>query len=274
MAVGIIPRAVLTNHSMNIKTAVHKVPILSGNDGLADKASSIIVQCQGVGRSFELTNLPKTQRASGNTQVHWVLKNIDLTVHAGQFVAILGESGGGKSTLLNLIAALDRPDEGQISIAGTNTLTLTQAQATELRRAKIGFVFQAFHLLNHLSAWQNVALPLLLAGAPQGSSQARARELLDQLGLGKRSDAQPAQLSGGEQQRVALARALIHSPALLLADEPTGNLDPVSARPALELIRQQCATRQTAVVMVTHSESAARLADATYRLENGCLTQQ
>jgi putative ABC transport system ATP-binding protein len=259
---------------MNIKAAVHKVPKLPNNDALVDQASSVIVRCQEVGRSFELANLPKSERSSASTKVHWVLKNINLNVHAGQFVAILGESGGGKSTLLNLMAALDRPDEGQISIVGTNTATLTQAQATELRRAKIGFVFQAFHLLNHLSAWQNVALPLLLAGAPETTSQARARDLLDQLGLGKRTDAQPAQLSGGEQQRVALARALIHSPALLLADEPTGNLDPISARPALELIRQQCATRQTAVVMVTHSESAARLADATYRLENGCLTQQ
>ncbi len=202
---------------------------------------------------------------------HWVLRHLDLQVCAGEFIALVGESGGGKSTLLNLIAALDEPSEGFIEFEGQALASLNDDQRSELRRTKIGFVFQAFHLLNHLNTWQNIALPLLFNGTPAQQAQSMAIEACAQLGLQHRAQALVPQLSGGEQQRVALARALIHKPSLILADEPTGNLDPSNAQPALELLRSQCSKNGTTVIMVTHSAHAASFADRTLRLKQGQL---
>jgi putative ABC transport system ATP-binding protein len=199
------------------------------------------------------------------------LRNLELQANEGEFIALIGESGGGKSTLLNLIAGLDDPTEGSITLDGENLQLLNEAQRTQLRRTKIGFVFQAFHLLNHLNTWQNIALPLLLNGTEAKQAKKRALIACEQLGLSHRAQAQVPQLSGGEQQRVALARALIHNPSLVLADEPTGNLDPGNAQPALALLREHCSKSGATVLMVTHSVQAASFADRTLRLQQGRL---
>lgn len=201
----------------------------------------------------------------------WVLKDLSFAVEAGEFVAIVGESGCGKSTLLNVLAGLDPPNCGEIWVGNQRIDNMDEAQRTILRAQKIGFVFQAFHLLNHLNAWQNVALPLLLANQPIYKAQVQAEQLLTSLGLAHCLNASIPTLSGGEQQRVALARALVHRPALVLADEPTGNLDPASALPALELLKAQAKDHQAAVLMVTHSEQAAAIADRVVHLKNGQL---
>ncbi len=202
-----------------------------------------------------------------------MLRHLDLQANQGEFIALIGESGGGKSTLLNLIAGLDNPTEGSITLDGANLQRLNESQRTELRRTKIGLVFQAFHLLNHLTTWQNIALPLLLNGTDATEAQNKALQACDQLGLGARALAPIPQLSGGEQQRVALARALIHKPLLVLADEPTGNLDPSNAQPALQLLREHCSKSGATVLMVTHSANAASFADRTLRLKEGRLVE-
>jgi putative ABC transport system ATP-binding protein len=201
----------------------------------------------------------------------WVLKDLSFSLNAGEFVAIVGESGCGKSTLLNILAGLDPPSCGEIWIGNQRIDTMNESQRTVLRAQKIGFVFQAFHLLNHLNAWQNVALPLLLANQPIHRAQGQAEHLLSELGLAHCLNASIPTLSGGEQQRVALARALVHRPNLVLADEPTGNLDPSSALPALQLLKAQAKDHGAAVLMVTHSEQAAAIADRVVRLTNGQL---
>jgi putative ABC transport system ATP-binding protein len=169
----------------------------------------------------------------------------------------MGESGVGKSTLLNLIAGLDAPDTGSLHIAGTRIDAMNDEAATLLRREKLGFIFQAFHLLPHLSVLQNVALPLVLNGLPL----ARAGEMLNAVGLQGREQDFPRQLSGGEMQRVAIARALVHQPRLLLADEPTGNLDPDTAAEILQLIRHEIRSSKASAILVTHSPAAAASAD-------------
>jgi putative ABC transport system ATP-binding protein len=188
-----------------------------------------------------------------------VLSGITLRIEHGERVALLGESGVGKSTLLNLAAALDRPDSGRILLAGREIHALSDDEAALLRGERVGFVFQAFHLLPHLSSWQNVALPLLLNRVPQDDARRRAREMLSAVGLGDRIEALPRELSGGEQQRVALARALVHRPQLVLADEPTGNLDPRTAASALSLMREQVVATGAALLLVTHSTQAAAI---------------
>ncbi len=186
-----------------------------------------------------------------------VLAGIDLQLKAGEYVAIMGESGVGKSTLLNLIAGLDAADGGELLIDGQPVDALDDAAATQLRRQKLGFIFQAFHLLPHLSLLQNVALPLLLNGLPQE----RAAQMLAAVGLGGREHDFPRQLSGGEMQRVAIARALAHRPRLLLADEPTGNLDPETAADILRLLKEEIRANGASAVVVTHSPLAASGAD-------------
>ena len=186
-----------------------------------------------------------------------VLHQLDLQLAAGEYVAIMGESGVGKSTLLNLIAGLDAPDTGTLHIAGTRLDAMNDEAATLLRRKKLGFIFQAFHLLPHLSVLQNVALPLVLNGLPL----ARAGEMLNAVGLRGREHDFPRQLSGGEMQRVATARALVHQPRLLLADEPTGNLDPDTAAEILQLIRNEIRSSAASGILVTHSPAAATSAD-------------
>jgi putative ABC transport system ATP-binding protein len=189
----------------------------------------------------------------------------------GERVALVGESGSGKSTLLNLIAGLDEPEAGEIRIGGEPMSAHDPDASAALRRRSLGFVFQAFHLLPHLNIVRNVAVPLLLNGIPLEQALDRANRLLERVGLATRAAALPGQLSGGEQQRVALARALATQPALLLADEPTGNLDPGSAARALDLIREECAAAGAALLLVTHSEVAARSADHCLRLADGRL---
>ena len=190
---------------------------------------------------------------------------VDLSLAAGEFAAILGESGVGKSTLLNVIGGLDLPQEGRVLVEGRDLAALDEDARTLLRRDRIGFVFQAFHILPHLTLWQNVALPLVLQGR-SAEARARAEPLLEAVGLGGRGDERPANLSGGELQRVAIARAVIHRPALILADEPTGNLDPGTARSVLDLFRHVAGTTGAAVLMVTHSQLAAAVADRTLTL--------
>ena len=189
--------------------------------------------------------------------------HLSLTVAAGEIVAIMGESGVGKSTLLNLIAGLDTPDSGEIAIAGVALGGLDDDARTVLRRDRIGFVFQAFHILPHLTLAQNIALPLVLAHAPGADSLARAGAMLDAVGLPGRAGDYPAQLSGGELQRIAIARALVHRPALILADEPTGNLDPETGERILDLFVGEVRGSGAAAVIVTHSERAAAVADRT-----------
>ncbi len=200
-----------------------------------------------------------------------VLSRLDLGLAAGEYVAIMGLSGSGKSTLLNLLGGLLRPDAGSIRLEGIDLSALGDAELTRLRRRRIGFVFQAFHLLPHLSAAQNIALPLQLDGVPRRPALARAQELLDAVALGERSAALPGELSGGELQRVAVARALAHQPALVLADEPTGNLDHGVGMRVLALLRQQLADSGGSGILVTHSLEAARTADRILVLENGQL---
>lgn len=186
-----------------------------------------------------------------------ILSGLDYQLDEGEYVAIMGESGVGKSTLLNLIAGLDTPDAGEVVIDGVSLAGMDDDRATRLRREKLGFVFQAFHILPHLTLVQNVALPLLL----NGREQERARMMLEAVGLGTRTDDFPRQLSGGEMQRVAIARALVHRPRLLLADEPTGNLDPDTAREVLDLLRNELKQNGGAGILVTHSPLAAASAD-------------
>lgn len=205
---------------------------------------------------------------------HLVLENVSLQVARGERVALLGESGSGKSTLLNLIAGLEPADAGIVRVLGHEMSALDSDARARVRREQIGFVFQAFHLLAHLDAVQNVAVPLLLAGLSVSEAQHRAARWLDDLGLGARLHARPRELSGGEQQRVALARALVHEPALVLADEPTGNLDPSTAQQALERIASAIDACGAALVLVTHSEQAARIADRRVRLQRHLLAEE
>ncbi|MDB5754951.1 MAG: transporter ATP-binding protein [Massilia sp.] len=186
-----------------------------------------------------------------------VLDGVSHRFEAGEFVAIMGESGVGKSTLLNLIAGLDSPDSGQVLVDGQPMSALDDDAATRLRRTRMGFIFQAFHVLPHLTLEQNVALPLLL----NHDSLARAGAMLAAVGLAGRGTDFPRQLSGGEMQRVAIARALAHRPALVLADEPTGNLDPDTADSVLELLRKEIKANGASAIMVTHSHAAAAKAD-------------
>jgi putative ABC transport system ATP-binding protein len=202
----------------------------------------------------------------------WLFQNLSLDLAHGDLLAMRGESGVGKSTLLNLIAGLDQPSAGRVFFEGVDLAGMSQAQRLLLRRKSIGFVFQAFHLLPHLSAEQNVMVPCLLAGTSVKQARERAAHLLAQLGIAARAQALPAELSGGEQQRVALARALVHSPRLVLADEPTGNLDPATANRALDLLAQSCEQNNTALIMVTHSQAAAARFKVSLQLRSDGLT--
>ncbi|OTP66276.1 ABC transporter ATP-binding protein [Caballeronia sordidicola] len=196
-----------------------------------------------------------------------VLANLDFSLDPGEFVAVMGDSGVGKSTLLNLIAGLDSADSGEVLIDGTPISQLDDDAATRLRRQKLGFVFQAFHVLPHLTLAQNVALPLLLNNTPPK----RALDMLAAVGLVGRGNDFPRQLSGGELQRVAIARALVHRPSLILADEPTGNLDPDTAHEVLDLLRAEIKSTGAAAIMVTHSTAAAASADRILILSDGGL---
>ncbi|ASJ73283.1 ABC transporter ATP-binding protein [Granulosicoccus antarcticus] len=204
----------------------------------------------------------------------WLVRHSAIDIMPGESVALLGESGAGKSTLLNLIAGLEPFDEGELQVAGYKLASgeVDPDASAELRRTQIGFVFQAFHLLPHLSVEQNVALPLLLMGTKPEAALPEALSFLDRLGLANLAAKRPSTLSGGEQQRVALARSLVHRPALLLADEPTGNLDPESAERALSLMKSVVDESRCALILVTHSDHAASICDRRLRLADGRLS--
>jgi putative ABC transport system ATP-binding protein len=195
-----------------------------------------------------------------------VLNGVDLELAPGEYVAVMGESGSGKSTLLNLIAGLEPPDSGEVIFDGADLSGLGDDELTRLRRTEMGFVFQAFHVLPYLSVAQNVELPLALARTDPGEADQRVSGILGAVGLADRAQSMPRELSGGELQRVAIARALVHRPRLVLADEPTGNLDHDTARQALDLLRDQIKQHGASGILVTHSRDAAATADRVYLL--------
>jgi putative ABC transport system ATP-binding protein len=215
----------------------------------------------------ETTGLTK-QYQMGEVVVE-ALRGVDFSVRQGEFVAVMGPSGSGKSTLLHLCGGLDTPTAGDIVLGGIHMAQLSDDELTLLRRRQVGFVFQFFNLLPTLTAAENVALPLVIDGRPVDEYAARIDALLALVGLGDRKDHRPDQLSGGEQQRVAIARALVTAPALLLADEPTGNLDSASGLEVLHLLRRACDEQGQTIVMVTHDPRAASQADRVVFLKDG-----
>ena len=200
-----------------------------------------------------------------------VLSEVNLRIAAGEYVAIVGESGVGKSTLLNIIAGLEPPDAGEVVFEEAQLSRLDDDARTRLRRDSFGFVFQAFHVLPHLTVQQNVGLPLLLRGFETGGIERKSRQMIAAVGLAGRERSMPRELSGGELQRVAIARALVGEPKLVLADEPTGNLDQESARQVLALLRGQVKAQGAAGILVTHSAAAAADCDRRYRLTSAGL---
>ena len=202
-----------------------------------------------------------------------VLKGASLSVNAGERVAIVGRSGAGKSTLLNVLGGLDKPDAGTVSILGQPLYKLSQRKRTALRAENIGFVFQSYHLLPEMDVTENVMLPAMtgIRNLSRAQMRRRAQELLEWVGLADRMNHTPLELSGGEQQRVALARALVNEPALILADEPTGNLDRMTGGQIIEMLFGLSRTRELSVVMVTHSTDTANLCDRVFELQDGLL---
>jgi putative ABC transport system ATP-binding protein len=204
---------------------------------------------------------------------HSVLSDLSATLAEGEVVALLGSSGCGKSTLLNLIGGLDRPDSGQIMVAGQDIVALSEAERTRWRRRDVGLVFQFFNLIPTLTVAENARLPLALNQRDTPAERQRAVELLSRVGLGQRLDSYPEQLSGGQQQRLAIIRALVHQPRLLLADEPTGNLDETTGEQVLNLLLELVRPLSTTVLLVTHDRSIAQRTDRILELHNGRLSE-
>ena len=215
--------------------------------------------------------MSKTYAAGDGGPALEVLHDVSLEVPPGRKVAVRGRSGSGKSTLLHLAAGIDVPSAGRVEVAGQDLSSLSERARTRLRRDRIGLVFQFFHLVPHLSVLDNVVLPAWIAGDPSDAAEARARELLERVELAGRARDTVEKLSGGEQQRVALCRALLRRPALLLADEPTGNLDDTTSRRVLDLLLELSAVEGSALVYVTHSQEIAAHADEVHTLRSGVL---
>ena len=221
-----------------------------------------MIQCRGIAKSYR----------KGSTVVT-PLEKLDLDVPRGEFLALMGPSGSGKTTLLNLLSGIDSPTEGSLVIAGTELAKLSRRDLTKWRAAHVGYIFQLYHLVPVLSAFENVELPLLLAPMTKKDRHARVTAALELVGLADRMHHTPSELSGGQEQRVAIARALVADPALLVADEPTGDLDRESATRILDLLRQLAAEHGKTIVMVTHDPRAAAAAHRTLHLEKGQLLQ-
>lgn len=207
----------------------------------------------------------------GDGQPIRVLDGVDLAVHPGEMVSVIGQSGSGKSTLLHVLGGLDRTDEGSVAVGGDELARLSAEALAHLRGRRIGFVFQFHHLLREFSALENVMMPQLIVGVSPAAADARARDLLEQVGLDSRLEHKPSQLSGGEQQRVAVARALANRPLAILADEPSGNLDPGTSERLHDLLFRVCREEGAAMVLVTHDLTLAARADRVLRLEGGRL---
>jgi len=220
---------------------------------------------------LSVSNMHKQFPAPSGT-LH-ILRGIDFELHEGDFLAIVGESGSGKSTMLQIIGTLEKPDSGEVLLDGESIHQLGSNRQARLRNEKLGFVYQAHHLIPELTALENICLPLLVQGMAAADSEARGRALLTRLNLAERADHVPAKLSGGEAQRVAVARALAARPRLLLADEPTGNLDEHTAQEVFDLLRQLCHEENAAVIMVTHSMAMARACDRVLSLHDGLLVR-
>ncbi len=220
---------------------------------------------------IQLRNLSKSYR-EGETE-RLIFSNLQTEILAGEFVVLLGRSGSGKSTLLNLISGIDLPSAGEVVIGGTNLTRLSEHRRTLFRRQHIGFVFQFYNLIPTLTVMENLLLPLELTGAVGEGEKSRALKLLEQVGLSKRGDSYPERLSGGEQQRVAIARALVHRPQVLLADEPTGNLDAETGALVLALLGRLAREAEMTTLMVTHSLEVAKLADRVLTIDSGRLIE-
>ncbi|MBI4016120.1 MAG: ABC transporter ATP-binding protein [Candidatus Aenigmarchaeota archaeon] len=220
---------------------------------------------------IELKKVWKTYNMGGNN-VH-ALQGIDLDVHEGEFMAIQGPSGSGKSTAMNLVGCLDVPSRGEIYLAGQNISTLHESDLAQIRGRKIGFIFQKFNLIETLTALENVTLPMTFQGIPEDKRTRRAEMLLRQFGLGDRMDHKPNQLSGGQQQRVAIARALAVNPPVILADEPTGNLDSKTGKEVMKFLRELNEKEGKTIVLVTHDDLLAREADRIEFLKDGVIVQ-
>lgn len=220
---------------------------------------------------IEFRNVSKSYR-TGNTRVT-ALSEVSLRIHRGDFVTVMGPSGGGKTTLLNIIGGLDHPDAGEIHLEGRLISRMSDGELTRLRREKIGFVFQFFNLLPTLTLWENVELPLLLNHSAKNEDK-RLRELLEYVDLLDRARSFPAELSGGEMQRVAIARALIHQPAIILADEPTGNLDSENGIKILDLMKKVSVDFQTTLVVVSHNPVVTQYGNLHFEIRDGLLRQK
>jgi ABC-type lipoprotein export system ATPase subunit len=221
---------------------------------------------------LKLEGVTKRYETGGEGEGPEVLKGVDLEIAPGESLSVVGPSGCGKSTLLNIMGTLDRPTSGSVRFEGRDVTAMDDAELAHLRSARIGFIFQLHHLLPQCTALENVLVPTLAAGGGDGMAEARARELLDRVGLGERLDYRPGRLSGGERQRVAVARALINAPALVLADEPTGSLDQATAERLMDLLAELNAEEGVTLVVVTHATSLAERMGRVWRLEDGHLT--
>jgi putative ABC transport system ATP-binding protein len=217
--------------------------------------------------AIETISLEK-EYGAGQVSVH-ALRNVNLKFNKGEFVAVLGASGSGKTTLLNIIGTLDKPTSGQVFIEGKDLSSLNEKGIVELRRRKIGFIFQFYNLMPVLTAFENIELPMIISGVPKKQAQNRANELLTAVGLADRANHRPDELSGGQQQRVAVARALANKPTLILADEPTGDLDSATGEQVMALLLKLSKEQDTTVLAATHDLSILKLADRALRMKDG-----